>query len=178
METWDAIRTRRNVRRYDDRPISPEDLDRIVAAAALAPSSMNEQRWVFIVCRERDRLEELSRTGDYMDHVAGSTAAIAFLTPRAEDVSERESIAFDLGQAVENAMLAAWGLGIGSCHASVYDEPRVRELLVYPLEMACDLVVSFGYPADPSSLAPPGSRGGRKSLGDLRHDERFGGETE
>ncbi|MBA3737138.1 MAG: nitroreductase family protein [Actinobacteria bacterium] len=178
METWDAIRTRRNVRRYDDRPILSEDLDRIVAAAALAPSSMNEQRWVFIVCRERDRLEELSRAGDYMDHVAGSTAAIAFLTPRAEDVSERESIAFDLGQVVENAMLAAWELGIGSCHASVYDEPRVRELLVYPLEMACDLVVSFGYPADPSSLAPPGSRGGRKSLGDLRHDERFGGETE
>src|SRR5687767_11250975 len=110
METWDAIRTRRNVRRYDDRAIPAEDLDRIVAAAALAPSSMNEQRWAFIVCRERDRLEELSRAGDYMDHVAGAAAAIAFLTPRAEDVSERESIAFDLGQAVENAMLAAWEL--------------------------------------------------------------------
>ena len=177
METWDAIRTRRNVRRYDDRPILSEDLDRIVAAAALAPSSMNEQRWVFIVCRERDRLEELSRAGDYMDHVAGSAAAIAFLTPRVEDVSERESIAFDLGQAVENAMLAAWELGIGSCHASVYDEPRVRELLAYPLEMTCDLVVSFGFPSAPSSLAPPGSRGGRKALGDLRHEERFVGET-
>jgi nitroreductase len=178
METWDAIRTRRNVRRYDDRPIAPEDLDRIVAAAALAPSSMNEQRWAFVVCRDRERLGELSRAGDYMDHVARAAAGIAFLTPRAEDVSERESIAFDLGQAVENAMLAAWELGVGSCHASVYDEPRVREVLAYPPEMTCDLVVSFGHPADPSSLAPPGSRGGRKSLGDLRHEERFGGETE
>jgi nitroreductase len=174
-DTWDAIRTRRNVRRFDDRPIPPEALDRIVAAAALAPSSMNEQRWAFVVCRDRGRLEELSRAGDYMDHVARSTAAIAFLTPRAEDVSERESIAFDLGQAVENAMLAAWDLGIGSCHASVYDEPRVRGRLEYPPEMTCDLVVSFGYPADPASLAPPGSRGGRKILSDLRHEERFGG---
>ena len=178
METWDAIRSRRNVRRYDDRPIPPEDLDRIVAAAALAPSSMNEQRWAFVVCRERGHLEELSRAGDYMDHVAKSPVAIAFLTPRAEDVSERESIAFDLGQAVENAMLAAWDLGIGSCHASVYDEPRVRGVLEYPLEMTCDLVVSFGYPADPASLAPPGSRGGRKILRDLRHEERFGGTVE
>ena len=178
METWDAIRTRRNVRRYDGRPVPPEDLDRIVAAAALAPSSMNEQRWVFIVCRDRDGLGKLSRAGDYMAHVEGAAAAIAFLTPRAEDVSERESIAFDLGQAVENAMLAAWELGIGSCHASVYDEPRVRELLAYPPEMTCDLVVSFGYPADPASLAPPGSRGGRKSVDDLRHEERFGGESE
>jgi nitroreductase len=174
METWDAIRTRRNVRAFDDRPIPPEALDRIVAAAALAPSSMNEQRWAFVVCREKANLDELSRAGDYADHVAGAAAAIAFLTPRADDIAERESIAFDLGQAVENAMLAAWELGIGSCHGSVYDELRVRELLGYPPGMTCDLLVSFGYPADPSSLAPPGSRGGRKRMGDLRHEERFG----
>jgi nitroreductase len=174
MDTWDAVKTRRNVRRFEDRPIPPDGLDRIVAAAALAPSSMNEQRWAFVVCRDRDRLEELARSGDYAGHVAGAAAAIAFLTPRAEEVSERESIAFDLGQAVENAMLAAWELGIGSCHASVYDEPRVREILGYPPEMTCDLVVSFGYPEDPGSLAPPGSQGGRKLLPDLRHEERFG----
>jgi nitroreductase len=173
METWDAIRTRRNVREFDDRPILPDDLDRIVAAAALAPSSMNEQRWAFVVCRDDASLEELSHAGDYADHVAGAAAAIAFLTPRVEEVFLRESVAFDLGQAVENAMLAAWELGIGSCHASVYDESRVRRLLEYPSEMTCDLVVSFGYPADPASLAPPGSRGGRKPLPDLRHDERF-----
>jgi nitroreductase len=173
METWDAIRTRRNVRTFDGRPIPLDDLDRIVAAAALAPSSMNEQRWAFVVCRDKESLEELSHAGDYADHVAGAAAATAFLTPRVEEVFLRESIAFDLGQAVENAMLAAWELGIGSCHASVYDESRVRRLLEYPPELTCDLVVSFGYPADPASLAPPGSRGGRKPLPDLRHDERF-----
>jgi len=174
-DTWDAIRTRRNVRRFADRPIPPENLDRVVAAAALAPSSMNEQRWAFVVCRDYERLEELSRAGDYAGHVARAAAAIAFLTPRADDGSVRESIAFDLGQAVENAMLVAWELGIGSCHASVYDEPRVRQLLGYPPDMTCDLVVSFGFPADPASLAPPGSRGGRKPLSDLRHEERFEG---
>ena len=175
MDTWDAIRTRRNVRRFEDRPIPAEHLDRIVEAAALAPSSMNEQRWAFVVCVDRERLEALAGVGDYADHVAGAAAAIAFLTPRADDGSERESIAFDLGQAVENAMLVAWELGIGSCHASVYDEPRIRTLLGYPSAMTCDLVVSFGYPEDPEALAPPGSRGGRKVLDDLRHHERFGG---
>ena len=175
MDTWDAIRTRRNVREFDDRPIPGENLDRIVAAAALAPSSMNEQRWAFVVCREKENLEELSHAGDYADHVARAAAAMAFLTPRVEDVLVRESIAFDLGQAVENAMLAAWDLGIGSCHASVYDESRVRRLLEYPPELTCDLIVAFGYPAHPDALAPPGSRGGRKLLPDLRHEERFGG---
>jgi nitroreductase len=174
MEMWDAIRTRRNVRRFADRPIEPEHLDRIVAAAALAPSSMNEQRWAFVVCREPERLRRLAASGRYAGHVAGAAAAIAFLTPRADDVAERESVAFDLGQAVENAMLAAWELGIGSCHASVYEEDVVRELLGYPADMVCDLLVSFGYPAAPT-LAPPGSRGGRKPLPSLRHDERFDG---
>ena len=174
METWEAIRTRRNVRRFADRPIAPEHLDRIVAAAALAPSSMNEQRWAFVVCRSKERLQELAGVGDYAAHVAGAAAAIAFLTPRVDDAAERESIAFDLGQAVENAMLAAWDLGIGSCHASVYDEPAVRGLLGLPPALTCDLVVSFGDPMDPSSLLPPGTRGGRRSIAELRHDEAFG----
>lgn len=173
METWEAIRTRRNVRRFADRPLAPEHLDRIVAAAALAPSSMNEQRWAFVVCRSRDRLQELAGAGDYAAHVASAAAAIAFLTPRADDPAERESIAFDLGQAVENAMLAAWDLGIGSCHASVYDEPAIRALLDYPPQLTCDLVVSFGYPKDPGALLPPGSKGGRRSVAELRHDEIF-----
>jgi nitroreductase len=173
VETWDAIRTRRNIRRFADRAIPSEHLDRIVAAAALAPSSMNEQRWAFIVCRERERLGELTRAGDYAGHVADAAAAIAFLVPRADETWRRESIAFDLGQAVENAMLAAWDLGVGSCHASVYDEELVRTSLGYPQEMICDLLVSFGYPADPDPLAPPGSRGGRKPLDTLRHEERF-----
>src|SRR5919109_197893 len=122
METWDAIRTRRNVRRFADRPIADEDVDRIIAAAALA-----------------------------------------FVAPRPADVEERESIAFDLGQAVENAMVAAWDLGIGSCHASVYEQDRMRALLGYPEDSACDLIVSFGYPAN-ATMAPPGSRGGRKPI--------------
>ena len=49
METWDAIRTRRNVRSFDDRPLPDDHLERLVVAAALAPSPMNEQRWAFVV---------------------------------------------------------------------------------------------------------------------------------
>jgi|ERR671922_2774852 nitroreductase len=173
MDTWETIRTRRNVRRFADRTIPPDHLDRIVAAAGLAPSSMNEQRWAFVVIRDRDRLRRLAEGGDYAAHVAGAAAAIAFLVPRPDDAAERESIAFDLGQAAENAMLAAWELGIGSCHASVYDEPLVRELLGFPADLGCDLIVSFGYPADPASLSPPGSKGGRMPVAQLRHDETY-----
>jgi nitroreductase len=49
METWDAIRARRNVRSYEDRTIPDDDLDRILEAARRTPSSMNQQAWDFVV---------------------------------------------------------------------------------------------------------------------------------
>ena len=60
METWDAIRARRNVRRYEDRAIPPEQLERILQAAWRTPSSMNEQPWDFVVCTDREALRQLS----------------------------------------------------------------------------------------------------------------------
>jgi nitroreductase len=93
------------------------------------------------------------------------------VTPNAADAEERESIAFDAGQATENAMLAAWELGIGSSHASVYDEPLARGLLGYPEDMRCDVLISLGYPADPTIFRRPPR--GRRPLGEVRHHERY-----
>ena len=45
METWDAIRARRNVRQYTGQPITREDLERILEAGRRAPSSGNWQPW-------------------------------------------------------------------------------------------------------------------------------------
>jgi nitroreductase len=56
VETWDAIRARRNVRRYADRPIEPSDLDRLLEAARRTPSSVNQQAWDFVVVTDRERL--------------------------------------------------------------------------------------------------------------------------
>jgi nitroreductase len=171
VDTWTAISTRRNVRRFSERTIPPEELDRIVDAARLAPSSKNEQRWAFVVCTDRDHLRELAHVGDYAGHLGSATAAIAIVTPNAADAEERESIAFDAGQATENAMLAAWELGIGSSHASVYDEVLARELLAYPGDMRCDVLISLGYPADPAIFERPPRD--RRPLGEVRHHERY-----
>ena len=65
METWDAIRARRNVRTYQDRPISSEDLDRVLEAARRSPSSSNQQRWDFVVVTDRERLRELAKVWTY-----------------------------------------------------------------------------------------------------------------
>jgi nitroreductase len=165
----DATRSQRAIRRFVDRPIADDVLEAILDAAHRAPSSMNEQRWAFVLVTDRDRLRELARVGEYADHVAGAAAAVALVTPEAEEDWRRESIAFDLGQCAQNLMLAAWERGVGSVHAAVYDEALARELLGYPADHGCDYVISLGYP-DPRPTAP----GRRRPLDALVHRHRWG----
>jgi nitroreductase len=144
METWDAIRARRNVRSFADRPISPEDLDRILEAGRRSPSSKNEQRWDFVVCTDRGQLEELSKVWRYARHVATSAATVALIAPD----GDKCWIEYDLGQATMSMMLAAADLGIGSGHASVSDQDLARRILGHPEDRRCAYLVAFGYPAD------------------------------
>ena len=173
MDVWQAITTQRAVRSFADRPLEPEHLDRILRAGRRAPSSKNEQRWAFVVCADRERLRALSRVGPYAGHLAGAAAGIALVTPDAGESGKAESIAFDLGQCAHTMMLAAWELGIGSVHATVYEEDLVRDILGYPESRVCPYVISFGYPADPDELARPLEKGGRKPLDELVHHERW-----
>ena len=173
MEVLTAIHTARAVRRFDAHPVDPASLDRILNAGRLSPSSKNEQRWAFILCTDREHLRQLSKVGVYAGHVADAGAAIAVVVPESDIDWERESIAFDAGQCCRNMMLAAWELGIGSCHASVYDEGLTRELLGYPEGMRCDLLLSLGYVADPASLTRPIPESSRKPMSELLHRERW-----
>lgn len=173
MEALRVILTRRAVRVFEQRQVPAADIEAIVEAGRRAPSSMNEQRWDFIVCTDKEHLAALSKVGDYADHIAGSAFAVALVNPEADEVWRRESMAFDLGQAAENMMVAAWAMEIGSVHGSVYDEPMARELLGYPEGYRCDTIISFGYPADPGVFQLPPSEG-RKPAEEVVHRERWG----
>jgi len=149
METWDAIRSRRNTREYQDRPIDRADLDRILEAGRRAPSSMNEQPWDFIVVTDRATLERMADLWRWGVHIRGAAAAIALLSPASGDPEARETFAFDLGQASMSMMLAAADLGIGSCHSSVGEQADARQVLGFPEDREAVILLSLGYPARP-----------------------------
>jgi nitroreductase len=148
VETWDAIRSRRNVRSYGERAIAPQDLDRILEAARRAPSAGNQQAWDFVVCTDREQLTQLATVGPAAGHVAGAAATIALVAPKSDDAQLRELIQFDLGQATMSIMLAAADLGIGSAHAGVADQELARRLLGFPEDRFCALLITLGTPAD------------------------------
>jgi nitroreductase len=171
VETWDAIRSRRNVRSFDDRPIDVDALDHILEAARRSPSSMNQQAWDFVLVTDRDRLRELSKVWRYAEHVATSAATIALVAPASADPDERETFQFDLGQAAMATMLAAADLGIGSCHAAVADQALARDLLGLPNDRECLWLLALGHPAD-RPLAPI-ERPSRRAFDDVVHRGRW-----
>ncbi len=170
---WAAISRKRAIRRFADRPLQPEHLERILEAGRRAGSSKNSQRWAFIVCHDREHLRELSVVGPWAGHLAGAAVAIALVTPDPAATDAPLSVMFDLGQAAENMILVAWELGIGSVPATVYDHDLARRLLGYPADRHCEFLLSFGYPADPSDLTRPLKAGGRVPLAEIVHDERW-----
>ena len=170
---WKSISSRRVIRRFADRPLEPEHLDRILRAGRRANSSKNQQRWSFIVCRDRSHLRELAAVGPWAGHLAGAAAGIALVTPDPAGTGAPMSIMFDLGQAADSMMLAAWELGVGSVPATVYQHDLARKLLGYPADHHCEFLLSFGYPADPAELTRPLKAGGRMPLDELVHEERW-----
>jgi nitroreductase len=170
---WDAVSHKRVIRRFSDRPIAADELVRILNAGRRAASSKNLQRWQFIVCRDRDHLEQLSAVGPWAGHVAGATVAVALVTPNPTAADAPLSVMFDLGMAAGNMMLVAWELGIGSVPATVYEHDLARELLGYPEDHRCEYILSFGYPEDAAELVRPNKAGGRVALADIVHNERW-----
>jgi nitroreductase len=171
METWDAIRARRNVRQYQDRPIAPEDLDRILEAGRRSPSSTNWQPWDFVVLTDRARLQQLSKVFFGASHVAYSAATIAMVAPIPKRDFEREWVPYDLGQATMNIMLAAADMGIGSGHAAVTDQALARSILGFPEDRYLAYLIGLGYPAD--RPLKPIVRPTRRPFDEVVHRERW-----
>ena len=173
LGTWEAIDSLRVVRRFADRALDPVALARILNAGRRAGSSKNQQRWAFVVCRDREHLRELSTVGPFAGHLAGAAVAVALVTPNPRAEGAPLSIEFDIGRAAQNMVLAAWELGIGSVPATVYEQARAADLLGLPGGMHCEYLLSFGYPAYESVLTAPKRMGGRRPLTELVHEEHW-----
>ena len=148
METWDAIRARRNVRTYRQDPIPAGDLDRIAEAGWRAPSASNRQHWNFIIVTDREQLQALSTVWQGARHIAGAAAAIALILPQPADERSKVVDQYDLGQATYAIMLAAADLGVGTGHSSVGEQEKAREILGVPDDYNVAYLIGVGYPDD------------------------------
>ena len=170
MNVSDAIRTKRAIRKFQEKPLPDEVIRAILNAGRRSQSSKNEQAWQFIAIQDKSILEALSKCGTYAGHLAGAALAVAILTP---DPTEKFQTMFDAGQAAAFMQLAAWELGVGSVPASIYEGEKAREILSFPPEWHLRIALSFGYPLDEDRISAAPKKGGRRSLDEVVHWDRW-----
>jgi len=148
MDAWDAIRARRNVRRYTSTPIPDSDLDRILEAGWRSPSARNDQHWDFVLVTDHAALQDLSTVWMGAGHIAAAQAAIALVMPQPPDERTKLMDQYDLGQATMAMAIAATELGVGTGHSAIGDEDRARAILGVPDDHFVAYLLGLGYPAD------------------------------
>jgi nitroreductase len=166
----DAIRLKRAVRKFQDKALPDDVIHAILNAGRRSQSSKNEQTWQFIAIRDKSILKALSECGTWAGHLAGATLGVAILTP---DPEGKFQIMFDAGQCAAFMQLAAWELGVGSVPASIYEHEKARAILGFPSEWHLRVALSFGYPAEEEKLSAAPKKGGRRSLDEIVHWDRW-----
>ena len=137
MDTFLAIASKRDTRRYADRPLPEDVINRILEAGRLAGSARNRQQWRFLVVESADRRGQLADAVYAPDNVRGAQLVVAIVS----------SGGMDTGRCIQNMMLAAWNDGVASCPNGIADADAARAALGLGEDDQVATVLTFGYPA-------------------------------
>jgi len=156
MDIFDVIKTRKSIRKYINKPVEPEKIERIMTAAQQAPSWRNGQCWKFIVVNNPEKKKELIRcTGTFNRSWLGKEHAIIVACGNPEQSGVRNDKHYymvDVAIAMENLVLAATALGLGTCWIGAFDEEKIKGLLNIPNNYRIIAITPLGYPAKKDSL--------------------------
>lgn len=186
MELLEAIKTRRSVRKFLDKPVEDEKLQAILEAVRQSPSWANFQCWRFIVVKDKamkEKLSELSyvesffapigyKTNPSQKGIAEAPVVIVACADPAKSgaIWDQQYYMTDIGIASENLMLAAHALGLGTVFVGVFDEEKLRSLLNIPSNIRIVGIFPIGYPQEAKKEGT-----GRKPLNEIVFHERWEG---
>lgn len=151
MDAYLAVVSKREVRRYDGRPLPGESVRRVLEAGRIAGSGRNRQARRFVVLRDRALVERAAAAVHMPGNVLGAALVVAVV------IGGKGPTMFDAGRAAQNMMLAAWNEGIGSCPNGVADAGALASVAGAAEDEQVAMVLTFGYPArpvDPESRSP------------------------
>ncbi len=168
MDVMEAIRGRRSIRSFMDRPVEEEKLSAVLEAGRLAPSARNLQDWRFVVVRDpatRKRLAEAARNQEFVGQAPVVIAACG--TSDMVMTCGQLAYALDVAIAVDHMTLAAFSLGLGTCWIGAFYEELVKEILGIPEQIRVVALLPLGYPDQASRPTP------RKKLDEILAYERW-----
>jgi len=166
MNVFDAIRKRRSIRKYKETGVEQEKLNTVLEAARLAPSATNKQPWAFIVVTDPHVKEQLRSSYDEEWFIKAPVIIVGCAVPdqawRRNDGEEYWMV--DVAIAMQNIVLAATELGLGTCWIADFDEKAAKEALRIPEDVRVVAMTPLGYPDEEK-----GPVMGRKPLNSIVH---------
>ena len=164
METLEAIKARRSVREYENKPIPKDLIEKIVDCGRVAPTARGEEPWEFIVITDKKVLKEIADITDYGKFLKNSAYTIIVCCKDTKYYLE------DGCAATENIMIGAASFGIGSCWVAgdkkSYSE-KILKCVKVPAGYKLVSIIPLGYPAKRESPTP------KRPLESVLHWEKF-----
>jgi len=151
MEVFEAIKKRRSVRNFLEKEIPREKEERLIEALRLAPSAGNLQSRRFYFVKDKDRKEKLAEAAIFQNFISVAPLVVVGCADlRIEKhYGERGKNIYaicDVAVAIENMMLEATELGLGTCFVGAFDEKKVINILNLPKNLKPIAIVPVGYP--------------------------------
>ncbi len=189
MEVLEAIKTRRSIRHQKTDPVDDETVQKVLEAARWAPSWANTQCWRFIVVRDSSIKAELAsslhtikRDGDISDNPAAKAflqapVVIAVCAELGRSGCRRDGTPttdkgdwymFDTALAMQNLVLAAHALGLGTVIIGAFDAKKAAEILEVPEGYCVVAMTPLGYPEREGRVTP------RKELSEIVFYDKYG----
>ena len=146
------IFARRSIRRYEDKPVSEENIEALLKAAMYAPSAGNEKPWNFVVIRDRNTLNEITTFHPHTQMLKEAPVAILVCADTSNVKYDGMFWIQDIAACTQNILLQAVELGLGTCWCGVYPNEALvgamTKLAKLPSHIIPVAVVAVGYPAE------------------------------
>jgi len=180
MEVLEAIRTRRSIRRYKSTPVDDKTIELVLEAARWAPSWKNTQCWRFIAVRDNNIKSQLANittfnnpSTDAIRNAPVVIVACAELGKSGYSDGQQASdkgdwYMFDVALAMQNLVLAAHSLGLGTVYNGLFDAKKAATILNVPAGFCVVSLTPLGYPDQEPAPRP------RKELSQIVFYDKFG----
>lgn len=163
MEILEVILKRRSIRKYKDELPKGGDIEKVLDAARWAPSGLNNQPWRFIVIKDKAKKDGLARFTQYGNIIKAAPIAIVVCMDIADSYN-RDKDLMAIGACIQNMLLEAYGLGLGTCWLGeiLNKKKEVSRYLALDEDLEVAAVITIGYPDEQLQA------GSRKDLADLK----------
>jgi nitroreductase len=146
MSVLDLILNRRSIRRYEAKDLPEDVMKKILEAGRQAPSAVNKQPIHFIIVKDHELAKKFSNL-PFNGFIKDAPAVVVGCADIKSLFTGKWAVV-DATIAMQNMVIAAWALGVGSCWIGAFDENKVKESLKVPDKWKVVALLTLGYPAE------------------------------